>query len=185
MLAEQGANLSATKNNRAATPLLWLSVLTIGLAAGLFFGFSVLVMPGLAQVDDHSFVFAMQDINSVANSSGGFALAFFGAFVFPAVAAIVFWRMSRKVTARWIIIALVFYVIGLIITMAGNIPLNDAIAAFGDPDKITDFAGARHAFNESSWSMLNLLRTIACSLGLLAMVGAAVQHGRDQRAVGR
>ncbi|TCO52837.1 DUF1772 domain-containing protein [Actinocrispum wychmicini] len=183
MLAEQGANLDARpKNNKAAAPLLWLSVLTSGLMAGFFWSFTVMVMPALAMSDDRSFVTVFQNTNRTVESFG-FGLGFYGALLFSAIAAWIFHRIGRKLTSRWLLVALACVVIQLVITMAGNIPLNNALDSFGDPAKITDFAAARHAFNESQWNLLNLFRTIISSLGVLAAAGAAVQHGRDQRAL--
>lgn len=183
MLAEQGANIeSRPKNNKAAVPLLWLSVLTSGLMAGFFWSFTVMIMPAMAMSDDRSFVTVFQNTNRTVESFG-FGLGFYGALIFPAIAAWIFNKMGRKLVARWILVALACVVIQLVITMAGNIPLNNAIDSFGDPAKITDFAAARHAFNESQWNTLNLFRTIISSLGTLAMAGAAIQHGRDQRAL--
>jgi uncharacterized membrane protein len=182
MLAQQGSNLRS--RNKAAAPLLWLSTLTMGLMAGFFYAFAILVMPALAKADDRSFVFAMQNINRGVET-GGFAFGFFGAFLFTGAATIVYHRMGRKAAARWILAALVLYVVALAITVGGNIPLNDKLEAFGDPEKIVDFTAARAAFNESSWNVLNAVRMVACSLGLLALGAALVQHGRDERAVGR
>ena len=181
MLAQQGANNSSVSRsrNKAAAPLLWLSTLTVGLMAGFFYAFAVLVMPALAKADDRSFVFAMQNINRGVQT-GGFAFGFFGAFLFTGAATIVYFRMGRRNAARWILAALLLYVVALAITVGGNIPLNDKLEAFGDPEKVVDFAAARAAFNESAWNALNAVRMVACSLGLLALGAALVSHGKAE-----
>lgn len=183
MLAHQGSNQGAVSRprNRAAAPLLWLSTLAMGLMAGFFWAFAVLVMPALAKADDRSFVFAMQNINRGVQT-GGFAFGFFGAFLFTGAATIVYHKMGRKTAARWILAALLLYIVALAVTFGGNIPLNDKLEAFGDPAKIADFAAARAAFDESSWNSLNVIRTIASSLGLLALGAALREHGRAERA---
>ena len=58
----------------------------------------------------------------------------------------------------------------LVITFAGNIPLNDALDAAGPVDKIKDLAAVRADF-ESLWVKLNIARTLtsAGALGALAM----------------
>ena len=43
-------------------------------------------------------------------------------------------------------------VVGVIITLAVNVPLNDAIKAAGDPDRIADLGAVRRAFDESRWA---------------------------------
>ena len=46
--------------------------------------------------------------------------------------------------------------------MAVNVPLNDAIKAAGDPDRI-NVAQVRDAFNESKWAACNYVRVAAAS----------------------
>jgi uncharacterized membrane protein len=41
--------------------------------------------------------------------------------------------------------------LGAAITMAVHVPLNDAIKAAGDPDRITDLAAVREQFDEARW----------------------------------
>ena len=183
MLAHQGSNQGSVSRprNRAAAPLLWVSTLAMGWMAGFFWAFAVLIMPALTKVDDRSFVFAMQNINRGVQT-GGFAFGFFGAFLFSGAAAIVYNKMGRKAAARWILVAVVLYVVALAVTFGGNIPLNDKLEAFGDPEKITDFAAARAAFDEGSWATLNFVRMVASSLGMLALAAAFRESGRAERA---
>ncbi|MET0132660.1 MAG: DUF1772 domain-containing protein [Kibdelosporangium sp.] len=157
--------------SRLANPLLWLSTLTIGLMAGFFYAFAVLVMPALSRVDDKTFVITMQRINEGVQT-GGFAFGFFGAFVFTTAAAIVQAKMGRRAAARWIIAAAILYLVALAVTFGGNIPLNNKLAAAGDPAQILDFAAARASFDEGAWVGLNAVRLVASSLALLALVPA-------------
>ena len=60
--------------------VLLLATVTTGLMAGLFAAFAYAVMPGLARVDDRSFVAGMRSINQ-AILNGWFALCFGGALV--------------------------------------------------------------------------------------------------------
>jgi uncharacterized membrane protein len=182
MLAHQGANQAARRQSKAAAPLLYLATLTLGLMAGFFFAFAALIMPSLAKVDDRSFVTAFQKINEGVQN-GAFTFAFFGAFIFTGAAAIVHHRMGARTAARWILGATLLYVVALALTFGGNIPLNDKLAAAGDPAVIADFAAARAAFNEGSWNALNAARTIASSLALLALVPAIALHGRARKAL--
>ena len=182
MLAEQGQGQSARPRSRAAAPLLYLATLTVGLMAGFFFAFAILVMPSLAKVDDKSFVVSMQKINDGVQT-GAFAFAFFGAFIFTGAAAILHHRMGARKAARWIFGATLLYFVSLALTVGGNIPLNDKLAAAGDPAVIADFAAARAAFDEGTWNALNAARTIACMLSLLALVPAIALHGRGNKAL--
>lgn len=145
-------------------PVLTTATVVTGLQAGLYYAFSVGVMPGLAHVDDGAFVSSMRQINlSIVNPA--FLLTFLGA---PAVtvAAIV---VSGSPARPWVIAGAVLALATVVVTGAGNIALNDALQTAGhgsDPAKV---AAAREAF-ESSWVRLNLVRvaTSTAALGCLA-----------------
>ena len=64
--------------------VLVLATVATGLGAGLFYTFSVAVMPGLRRADDATRVRTMQGIN-IAILNGWFALSFVGA---PALTAV-------------------------------------------------------------------------------------------------
>ena len=62
------------------------AISTMGLVSGLFYGFSVSVMPALRRnQDDRGVIDVMQRIN-VAILNGWFVLGYIGAFLFTAVA---------------------------------------------------------------------------------------------------
>ena len=56
------------------------------------------------------------------------------------------------------------------ITLAVNVPLNDAIKAAGDPDRIGDLRSVRRRFNEARWAGWNVVRALAsvAAFGCLA-----------------
>ena len=63
-------------------------------------------------------------------------------------------------------------VAGVIMTVTINVPLNDAIKAAGDPDRIADLAAVRSAFDESRWATWNLVRTVTTVVAFGILVGA-------------
>ena len=127
--------------------LLVLGITTTGLIAGLFCAFAYSVMPGLHRADARTLVTAMQKIN-VAIVNPVFLLLFFGGLVVTVAAA---WLCRHDAIAPWAIAAAVLYLLGLVVTVAFNIPLNDRLAAATDPD------AARRAF-ETAWVRWNLVR---------------------------
>lgn len=126
--------------------VLVIGVVAVGLMAGLFAAFAYAVMPGLGQADDRSFISSMQRINVVIVNPV-FLLLFFGGLGFT-VAAAVLYRDHRM--SWWIVAGAVLYGLGLVITMAFNIPLNNKLEAAGDPDRIGDLRAVRDVF-EASW----------------------------------
>ena len=162
--------------SRAAGPVLGAAMVAMGLMAGLFYAYTISVMPGLARSDDRTFVTAMQNINW-AIQNAAFLSAFAGAFVLTLAAAILQQRLGRRTAARWIAAALVLYVVTLAITMGVNVPLNDQLAAAGDPSRIVDLAAVRANF-EGLWVATNAVRTVACTLALACLGRALSLHGR-------
>ena len=153
------------------TLILALPTLTSGLSAGRFYTYFFSVMPGLGATDDRTFVTAMQSIN-VKILNGWFALVFVGA---PLLAVVSVFLVSG--TARiWAIAAAILWVLTLIITMAANVPLNNALAAAGAPDGIADLGQVRQQF-EAAWVRWNTLRTVTAVAAFGTMVAALVTEG--------
>ncbi|WP_433167328.1 DUF1772 domain-containing protein [Kribbella sp. CA-247076] len=145
---------------------LLAATMTTGLMAGIYAIFSNAIMPGLATVDDKTFVGAFQSIDRAILNPLFTGLGFLGALVFTLLAGL----LSLKEKALpWIAVAFVLYLITVIVTIAVNVPLNDALKAAGDPDTI-DVAAARAAFDEARWRSFNLVRTVLSTVafGLLA-----------------
>jgi uncharacterized membrane protein len=152
------------------------ATITMGLAAGLFYTFSIAVMPGLGRTADRSFVDAMQRINA-AILNGWFALAFGGALVLTALAAVLQLGADGRSVLLWTVAALVLYVTVLAITFAVNVPLNDRLDAAGRPDGIADIAAVRERF-EATWVRWNAVRTVACTAAFGCLTWALVLYGR-------
>jgi uncharacterized membrane protein len=150
---------------------LVLSLLTTGLAAGVFYTFSMSVMPGLARVGDRPFVEAMSSVNR-AILNGWFAIAFGGAPLFTAVALLLHLGAGHRAPLPWLVAALVLYLAQLVITFAVNVPLNNALDAV-DPGT-DDLAAARGRF-EAPWVRWNLVRTLLVTGAFGALIGAALR----------
>jgi uncharacterized membrane protein len=122
-------------------------------------------MPGLAKVDDRTFVHVLQQMN-IAIVNPVFLATFLGAPLLAGASIAVAGSHARP----WAIAATVLAVGTIVITFAGNIPLNDALDAAGPVDKIKDLAAVRADF-ESLWVKLNIARTFTSTgaLGALAM----------------
>ncbi|GAA1662048.1 anthrone oxygenase family protein [Fodinicola feengrottensis] len=152
------------------------ATLTTGLIAGLFYGFCCAVMPGLAASSDRTFIETMQNIN-VAILNGWFFLTFMGALLTAIVAAALHMGGSGWRVFPWILAAVLFYLVTFVVTIAANVPLNDALMAAGDPAKIGDLAAVRHAF-ENAWLGWNLVRALTNTAAFGCLAWALVMAGR-------
>lgn len=165
---------------RWASVTLYAALVTIGLMAGLYYDWDVAVMPGLARLDDRTFVAAMQSF-VVAIENPAFFLVSFGAFGFTAAAALLQHRRGQRLAARWIAAAFALYVLGLLVTVAVHMPINYGLVDAGDPGRIADLAAARDDFGVP-WRVANVARTVTCALALVCVGRALSLEGRDQGA---
>lgn len=149
-----------------------------GLQAGLYYAFAVSVMPGLRRVDDRAFVEAMQQIN-VAIINPWFFLSFFGAPVLTIVAAGLHLPAAVRAALPWIVAAFVLSGVGFVLTVGMNVPLNDALAAAGSPDRIADLAQVRASF-EAAWVRWNSARAVTFTAALGCLTRALVIYGRTR-----
>jgi uncharacterized membrane protein len=147
-----------------------------GLIAGLLFGYACSVMPALARVDDRTFVDVMQRIN-VAIVNGAFLLPLLGALGAGAASVVLLLPAAVRPALPWAIAGLVLYVVTLAVTGLVNVPLNDALAAAGDPATMADPTGVRAAF-EDRWVTWNLVRT-ASAIGALGCFASALLTTAD------
>jgi len=161
--------LSTAMTSNVRGPVLVAAALVAGLQAGTYFTWATGVMPGLARVDDRTFVHAMQQMN-IAIVNPVFIATFLGAPLLAGAAIAVAGPHARP----WAIAATVLAVGTVVITFAGNIPLNDAIDAAGPVDKIKDLSAVRADF-ESLWVKLNIARAVTSAGALAALAVAAIK----------
>ncbi|WP_330183781.1 DUF1772 domain-containing protein [Nocardia sp. NBC_01503] len=156
------------------------ATLSTGLIAGLFYGYVNSVMPALGQTDDRTLIDVMQRINVIIVNPL-FMLLFMGTVGFTVLAAALHLGKDARTTLLWIGIAVVLNVIAFAVTSGLNVPLNNQLAAAGDPSQIGDLAAVRAQF-ETSWVRWNIVRAVLHALAFVALIGAlftaGVQHGR-------
>jgi uncharacterized protein (TIGR02246 family) len=138
--------------------LIVVSALGSGLVGGIFFAFSNFVMKALARVPPAQGVAAMQSINVVVLNRWFFAV-FFGTAVCCLALAISSFVRWQKPGAGYLLAGSLLYLIGtILVTIACNVPLNDALAAV-DPSNAD--AGRVWTNYLKNWTAWNHVRTIA------------------------
>ena len=155
-------------------PLTYIGILWFGCMAGFFYSFSAVVMPGLEMTEPTAALAAMQDINSAVRNPI-FGVGFFGA---AAIAAALVARpaLTKKAVHLVPAAAGLVYLIGTFaVTIAGNVPLNEALATL-DPT-LEPAANAMTAYARE-WTDLNHVRTVSA---LVAMAALAWSFGRPGR----
>jgi len=152
--------------NGLRVALLIGALLTTGLMAGVYAIYANALMPGLARVDDRTFVDAFQAIDRAIVNPLFLGFGFVGSLVLTLVAGLLSLGEDALV---WIAVAFVLNLIAVILTVRVNVPLNDGLKAAGDP-ATADVAAARAAFDEPKWRRFNLVRAylMVVASGLLS-----------------
>ena len=154
---------------------LLAATLLMGVMTGVFGIYANAIMPGLRATDDRTFVGAFQAMDrAIINPL--FMLAFLGALVCAGVSAGL--HAGERSVLVWIAAAFVLYLAVVIITLAINVPLNDALKAAGDPDRITDLAAARGRLEEVRWVGWNIVRAVLTAVAFACLAWALVEYGR-------
>ncbi|MEJ3747993.1 DUF1772 domain-containing protein [Actinomycetes bacterium KLBMP 9797] len=157
--------------------VLVAAALTTGLAASVFGLYWHTVMPGLRSTDDRTFVGAFQALDR-AIINPWFMTCFLGALILTGLAGGLQFAASSRAALPWIAVAFVLYLVTVVITLAVNVPLNDALKAAGDPDRIADLAQVRRDFQEARWVAWNVVRTVASTAAFTLLLVALLAYAR-------
>ena len=122
--------------------------------AGVYLAFSIAVLPGIARLDDNTFVTSMRGMNA-AILNPVFGLVFGGPLVFGVVAIATQLPDGEGISST--AAALSLYVATLVITGVVNVPLNNRLDSTEPPED------ARALF-EKTWVRWNVVRTGLCTL---------------------
>ncbi|WP_179380469.1 anthrone oxygenase family protein [Jannaschia marina] len=144
------------------------SLLFTGAIFGFFYAWWCSVMWGFDVADPRVAIAAMQAANAEVRNAA-FAPAFFGTPVVLALTAALAWGVSREAALVFAAGALLYLVGGMGLTLAVNVPMNEALAEVAVPE---DAAAARAIWADYSgpWQHWNLART-AVSGVVLALAG--------------
>ncbi|MFJ2057606.1 DUF1772 domain-containing protein [Streptomyces sp. NPDC087908] len=153
-----------------ASLLLALAVGCAGLYAGFMLIFQTGIMPALARLTDAEFVTAMRRINE-AVPRAVFMTVFLGVLAFPAAAFFV--PVDGRTDAeRWLVLGgLVCAALNHAVTVGGNVPLNNALAA---SEATGDEPSAVRAAFEGRWNGLHRVRTLLITVAFGLLTAAAV-----------
>ena len=148
--------------------LLLLAAFLCSLVAGLLFTFAIVVMPGIAKLNDRDFVRTFQAIDGVIQNNqplflfvwAGSAVSLILVFVLDGSYGVLLFAAAN------------LYVFGVQLpTIVVNLPLNKRLQKL-EPSKMNDaeLSGARSEF-EPRWNRWNRIRTLcACLTSILLLV---------------
>lgn len=167
----------AGMNDGILFAVTFVTALGGGLNGGVFFAFSAFVMRALARLPAPRGIAAMQSINIVAVTPV-FMTALFGTAAGCAVlvvAAVIRWQRPDAV---YLLAGALAYLVGcVLVTIACNVPRNNALAAANES---SDDGARLWAQYLKTWTAWNHVRVISC-LATAILLSAALLHMNESR----
>jgi uncharacterized membrane protein len=139
-------------------------------AAGMMYVFSTFVMRGLDRTGPVDAITAMRGINVEANNNAPFLLAYLGASVLAIAVGVVALVQFGRPGGGWLVAGAVFGVLGAVITIVFNVPLNNHLDTV-DPTAVSpaDAAAEWQAYL-STWTAWNHVRTATAVVAAVLML---------------
>ena len=164
-----------------------IATLLVGLSAGFFFTYEASVTLALGEVGDVTYVETFQAVNETVRNPA-FGIVFFGSIPAIVLAIVLTWTDASPRRRALLIVALASYLVGIVVTGTGNVPLNDQLAA--STSLTAEIAAQARREFEADWNRLNLLRSLAIGVSFVALVAAgtftpgANRNRNDRRSIG-
>jgi uncharacterized membrane protein len=149
-----------------------LALLACAVVAGIFFAFSSFVMRALAQIPAAQGVAAMQSINVVVITPSFLATFFAGAVLSAVTGALALAQWGSTSALLFVAGALAYLVGTFLVTVLGNIPLNQRLANVTATDTAASAVWADYL---SRWTMWNHVRTVAAFVAALLFLAGLLQ----------
>lgn len=150
--------------NSVTTATAIAALIGSGIIGGVFFAFSSFVMKALARMPSAEGIAAMQSINVVVINPS-FLGAFMGTALLSVAVVVLVLQIGSNESAMFFIAGAACYLAGtFFVTMFGNVPLNDQLAAVSATDP-----GAVELWSHylGRWTMWNHVRTVAAMVAAL------------------
>jgi uncharacterized membrane protein len=152
--------------NQLLISLVIATLIGSGVIGGVFFAFSSFTMKSLARLPSPDGIAAMQSINVVVLNR-----SFLGTFMGTAAISLLLIVLSlmqwSTEASPFILTGAVLYLVGtFVVTIAGNVPLNNRLAAASASD---ENAASLWEHYLERWTQFNTLRTIAAVAAALAL----------------
>ncbi len=150
------------------------AVLGTAIVGGAFFAFSSFIMKALARVPSAEGIAAMQSINIVVINPS-FLGAFMGTALLSAGVIVMALLNNGHPSAMFFLSGAMLYFAGtFLVTMFGNVPLNDQLASVSPSDPAAAKLWMHYL---DRWTMWNTVRTIAAIAATFLFTLGLMQDG--------
>ncbi len=148
------------------------ATLFCSLVAGLVFGFAVVVMPGIAKLDDRAFLSAFKQMDSIIQANHPAFMVVWVGSIFSVIVTAVLATLSLhggSLYLAWFATALYLVAVQLP-TIRYNIPLNNALQRTDIATLTESEVALTRARFEVPWNRWNRFRTLNAVVAVVAML---------------
>ena len=142
--------------------MLMLSIILCSLVAGLLFAFAVVVMPGIAKLDDKEYLLAFKHMDGIIQDNHPLFILVWAGSILSVIITLIMGIMDLSGTDIYLLsFASALYFFGVQLpTFRFNIPLNNSLQKMDiETLEDSDAALSRAGF-EIPWNRWNRIRTI-------------------------
>lgn len=167
--------MQTAKNKTMIQLIIILTILACGLIAGLFYSYSCSINPGLKNLSDTGYLQSMQQINRAILNPVFFA-SFMGTLILLPLSTWLGHGYFSSTQFYYFLAATIIYVVLTFgVTIAGNVPLNEALDRFDINSATTEQIQQHRQQFESKWNQLHLIRTLASVSSFLLTILGTIQ----------
>lgn len=134
-------------------------------SGGIFYAFSTFVMRGLDRTGPVAAITAMRGMNSAANTNAPFLLFLLGSALLSLALGVVALTQIGRPGSWFLLAGAIFGVLGVLVTMLFNVPLNNHI----DQVDLTDAAAEWQAYL-TTWTAWNHVRAASGFISAVLLV---------------
>jgi uncharacterized membrane protein len=155
---------------------LMLSIILCSLVAGLLFGFAIVVMPGIAKLNDKGFLSAFKHMDEIIQNNQPLFILVWAGSILSIIITLILGIMNLIGTQIYILIlASILYLVGVQLpTFRFNIPLNNSLQNLDIESLDESEAALCRVDFETPWNRWNRIRTVnailAVSMLLLLLI---------------
>jgi len=155
---------------------LMLAIMLCSLVAGLLFGFAIVVMPGIAKLNDKGFLSAFKHMDEIIQNNQPLFILVWAGSILSIIITLILGIMNLIGTQIYILIlASILYLVGVQLpTFRFNIPLNNSLQNLDIESLDESEAALCRVDFETPWNRWNRIRTVnailAVSMLLLLLI---------------
>ena len=166
---------------------LILSIMLCSLVSGLLFGFAIIVMPGIAKLNDKEYLLAFKHIDGIIQNNQPLFIIVWAGSIISVIITLIMGIMALSGTEIYLLIfASIMYLFGVQLpTFRFNIPLNNSLQNLEIEALDESQASLSRTDFEIPWTTWNRIRTvnaiITVSILLLLIFHSPNQHPKHEK----